>query len=339
MTILLKPLASLAFSKEFQKVHWFHSLLGVLLFFSFSASAQVLDVNQFKIISYTQTSSNPPAGPNVPDTYFFGCYADTDGTVVDGVMYIPGMDGTNLVQGSSNYFSFNSSYFSNTIAFDTNFPGGDYEYDFDYLDSGSNLVTQYVFFTTSTSNLYSDTVPAFTPDCWNGMQAVDPSQSFLFNWNAYKQTDGTDLAYTFLTVSGAGTNVSLLYDGPFAQTSTNLAPNQLAYGTRYSVNLYFSERQTFNSDGARIVAGWDRSTTAYLTTIAPSLSIAAAGSNVSLSWPFNTTNYVLQSTANLAGGSNSWSVVTNIPGTNANGNSLTLPALNAGAFFRLAPAK
>lgn len=68
------------------------------------------------------------------------------------------------------------------------------------------------------------------------------------------------------------------------------------------------------------------------STVAPVLSASVSAGNLSLSWP-STGNYTLQYTLHLT--SSTWQPV-NVPPVIANGfNTVTLPATNAAAFFRL----
>jgi hypothetical protein len=73
-----------------------------------------------------------------------------------------------------------------------------------------------------------------------------------------------------------------------------------------------------------------------LSTIAPWLKIAHDGNNVILTWPSLATNYQLETASGLAS-ANAWNAVTNTPDVNRAINTLTLPAMNRSAFFRLAP--
>ena len=63
--------------------------------------------------------------------------------------------------------------------------------------------------------------------------------------------------------------------------------------------------------------------------------IAPAGTNVILTWAADATTYHLETATNLAN-PGTWSDVTNVPVVTGNTNSVTLPAANASAFFRLA---
>ena len=68
---------------------------------------------------------------------------------------------------------------------------------------------------------------------------------------------------------------------------------------------------------------------------APTLTITYLGSNVILSWPTNTTGFVLQSTSNLIP-SAVWSGVSPSPVVVNARNTVTNPITGAGKFYRLA---
>ena len=65
----------------------------------------------------------------------------------------------------------------------------------------------------------------------------------------------------------------------------------------------------------------------------PALKISASTSQITLVWPANATGFVLQSTANLAGGT--WTAVPGTPVVSNGLNSLTLPVSPTPAYYRL----
>jgi len=246
-----------------------------------------------------------------------------------------------LNQYSPTYFEVGSPYYSNETNFDTDFPGGTYDYNFNYTDAFSNPYNADVIFDISTNDLNAASLPAFTPDCWTAMQSVDPAQPFTLTWNSYALTPGADLAYTFISISDQATGNAIIGpSGPPEVTSTNLAAGTFQYGRVYNVSLYFSERQfpvDYGFGGDSIIAGWDNLTTTTLVTLPLLLQITPAGTNVILTWPADATSYHLETTASLFPAS-SWIAVPNPPTLIGTTNQLVLPASNASAFFRLATA-
>jgi regulation of enolase protein 1 (concanavalin A-like superfamily) len=86
--------------------------------------------------------------------------------------------------------------------------------------------------------------------------------------------------------------------------------------------------------GAAVTSGFDSFTLDETTpTVAPKLSVSASAGNLTITWPASSA-YTLQYTASLSAAN--WQPVTVTPVT-ANGTStVTIPATNAAAFFRLA---
>ena len=302
--------------------------------------AQVLDVNQFETTVYLQTNAAPPAAPNFPNAYFLGTYIDTDpdDDVTNVIVYSPGTGMLPLNQYSPTYFENSTPYYSNITDFEADYPGGTYDYNFNYTDMVLGFVNTDVIFDVSTNDLHATSIPAFTPACWTAMQSVDPAQDFTLSWNAYPLTPGADYAYTFINISDHASGTSAIGpSGPPGLTSTNIPAYTLLYGRVYDVSLYFSERQNpldQGPSGADITVGWDNLTMATLQTLPLWLQIAPAGTNVLLTWPAAATNYQLQAAASLSA-VGAWSVVTNQPVVGGTTNFLTLPAVNASTFFRL----
>jgi len=306
-------------------------------------SPSITEINQFKTAVYSQTNSAPPVAPNAPNAYYFGAYVLVDpNQYVSNVVANPlGGNGllalTNHDPFISNKLYNSTPYYTDEGSFDADYPGGTYDYTFDYTDLLGNLINSDIGFFISYNNLYSDAIPAFTPACWNAMQHVDPSQDFTLDWNSYGLTPGADFAATFINIFVPGGYSLPGFTGLPSEISTNIPAGTLQYGRVYEVDLYFSERQSFYSSGASIISGWDRLTAAYLTTIAPWLKIDRAGQNVIVSWPsLAAPNYQLQTTTGLSH-TNLWQGILLIPNMSGGTNSLTFPATNRAAFFRLAP--
>ena len=67
----------------------------------------------------------------------------------------------------------------------------------------------------------------------------------------------------------------------------------------------------------------------------PTLTISLVGTNVQLSWNGFATEFTLESRTNLIS-TNTWAALTNSPASLTNNHTVvTIPATNAGSFFRL----
>jgi hypothetical protein len=243
-----------------------------------------------------------------------------------------------LNQYSPTYFENSTPYYSNITNLDTDYPGGTYDYNFNYTDIFSNFGNADVIFNVSTNDLFAAAIPAFTPACWTAMQSVDPAQDFTLSWNNYTLTPGADYAYTFININDHESGLQAIGpSGPPGLTTTNIPAHTLLYGRVYDVSLYFSERQAPLDQGpfgAQVTVGWDNLTMATLETLPLWLQIAPAGTNVLLTWPAAATNYQLQAAVSLTA-AGAWNFVTNQPVVSGTTNFLTLPAVNSSTFFRL----
>lgn len=99
-----------------------------------------------------------------------------------------------------------------------------------------------------------------------------------------------------------------------------------------------------NSDFANYDANWfsrGHGTTMLTATAHPlcseftQLSVTNSGSLTTLSWPLTATNYTLQASASVTGGSNSWSTVTNPVSMTTNAFSVTVTNDATQRFYRL----
>jgi hypothetical protein len=63
------------------------------------------------------------------------------------------------------------------------------------------------------------------------------------------------------------------------------------------------------------------------------LGIARTASDLTLSWPIDATNFVLEATTSLP--AVSWTTVTNTPAVTTNERSVQLPTTGNARFFRL----
>ena len=66
----------------------------------------------------------------------------------------------------------------------------------------------------------------------------------------------------------------------------------------------------------------------------PSLSVEASGSDLIISWPLSTQNFVLEVSTNL-GGLNSWTAITNTPAIVDLQNTVTNPISGSARYYRL----
>jgi hypothetical protein len=323
--------------QEGYRIHWFPLAgLALLLTAGTDLRAQVSTFNVFKITVYQQTSPAPPVAPDAPNAYFFGAQLNTTNSFGYVDVYFDGPNqSAYLNELTPFYFDFGSPYYADKPDFDADYPGG--EYDF-YVDHAN--FSEFGSVTIPGQEFYAANSAAFTTNCWNALQQVDPAMVFTLNWNSFAASPGTTSAYSFIDIydENAGTE-------PFAAdfltpdtVTTNIPANTLRYGKTYRINAIFSNRQDTSNAGfgsALGTVGFDKLTYAQLVTIPPWLHIALANTNVLLTWPALATNFELQAVNQLPG-PGVWPAVTNQPAIVGSTNVLLLPAAAASEFFRLA---
>jgi hypothetical protein len=309
----------------------------VLAFASLSLNAQVTNFSVFKVTVYQQTGGTPPSTPDTPNAYYFGAQLNTSDSTgyLDVNLTGPGAAPTAyLSEITPYYFDFGSPYYADKPGLDADYPSGEYDFYVDYTN-----FSEFGSVTVPAQELYATNVAAFTTNCWNAMQQVDPAQDFTLNWNSFVASPGTTSAYTFIDIFNENTG-----EAPFSADfltpdtiTTNIPANTLQYGEVYRVNAFFSNRQDTSDagfGGALGTVGFDNLTYTTLITIPPWLKISAANTNITLTWPVLSTNYVLESAVQLSAGA-VWSTITNVPTPVGYTNVLTLPAAAPGRFFRL----
>ena len=263
-------------------------------------TAQVNDIQQFKIAVYNQTSSSPPA---TPEAFFFGSGldADPDLGISLPMVFTSSQDGFEFIlnQNGPGSFGYGGPTYASKTNFDADYPNGEFDYAFNYFDINSNNIADNILIVTSLTDLYSTVLPAYSPDCWTAMQNVDPAADFPLAWNSYTAAPGADYAHTFI---GSYDNTtfnsqygSFNFDCEPYQTNVVIPAGTLQYGRSYSFLLYFSNRQTptfTNDDGSTgtVIIGFDNQAHANLITIPPPLQIVPADTGVSRIWPVLASN-------------------------------------------------
>jgi hypothetical protein len=317
-----------------------YQLAVIVLFTLFVSSvhAQVTNFSVFKVTVYQQTCGAPPTSPDFPYAYYFGAQLNASYASDFGDVYVvsPGIGREPLTQLTPTDYNFGSPYYADETNFDNDYPGGDYLFvaqeDSD-SESGNVIVPD-------NDDLYATNAAAFTTNCWNAMQQVDPSQDFELDWNSFVPSTNATSAFTFVDVLDPSNNTVFAADFLTPDTmTTNIPAGTLLYGTTYQVNAFFSTRvdtPDAGFGGALGTVGFDNLTYTTLVTIPPWLTISGAKTNMTLFWPSLATNYVLVTTTQLSGDS-TWAAVTNIPCVMGATNELMLPMDLQSQFFRLSP--
>jgi hypothetical protein len=146
---------------------------------------------------------------------------------------------------------------------------------------------------------------------------------------------------TLVINKGAGTvtldNLSQTYDGAAKGVTATTTPGGLTVDITYNGSANAPTNVgSYTVIGTINDANWQGSATNTLVindAIRPQMSLALAGTNLTVSWPQTNTGFTLQSSTNLAPGS--WVTVTSAVPQNTNGQwSVTLPQpTDAGSMF------
>jgi hypothetical protein len=298
------------------------------------SGAQVTNYAAFRMAYFHQTTNAvQPVAPDSPKAYVFRAQLFTvnAGDAANVLVKPPGNRTYNLLSVTPTEVDFDSSYAGIKSLFDTLFPSGTYQYTINSGATAANLTVPAV-------EMYPGTIPYFTSNTWNLMQAVDPANALNVTWNGFTKDAGADSAFALLRILDEATgnvpfSVSLL---PPGTTNYTVPAGTLKYGLTYRAELTFSNRTNNLSAGfgsATATAGYDYVTYASLVTPLPTLKMTYSAPNLILKWPAVPSGFVLES-ATQASPTAVWTTVSNVvmvAGQPTSTNSIS----GAGRFFRL----
>jgi hypothetical protein len=241
--------------------------------------ASLIGVGIFVNTVFDQTSA---AAPTSPTDYFFSIGGTFQNTTDfnSASASDPAIGSPQSLDLSGTSFGTSFPGITSLATFNADYPTGM------YTITAANSVTH-----TSqsgvinyTQNLYTNTIPALSGSTYTGLQGMNPSMPFTFNFNSFTMNPSANTAYTFLTVYN-GSNI-VFTDGFLSPTTTSvlLPANTLLPNTAYSFELNFDDR-LLGTDSVNNVAteqGFDLRTDGSFTTGAAvpepaSLALAALG--------------------------------------------------------------
>jgi hypothetical protein len=235
------------------------------------------DITEFDInfnAQYTQTITGVSATP----FYYFGSRVDQDaGAYNQGSFAYPGPGSPQaytLTSGNT-LFNFQTTPISTRAALDTAYPFGTYTASVTNTVSGATNTDTIQY----TQTAYTSSVPALTPSTYSGLQGLNVTHPFTFNFNAQTPNPLANVSYTFLTLFGPnGTSFAI---GSFLSpgtTSVVLPANTLLPNTQYSFDLDFSDRITGTSTTATNILFDVRTDGTFTTAAVPEpCGLALAG--------------------------------------------------------------
>jgi len=217
--------------------------------FSFTAVsstyAGIIEYNLFRSGVFSQISGN---APTVAGGYFFVARAELENLNdfdIATLMY-PGLGsplGVPLVTptpAAEERFRFTSPLFQTQGAMDTDFPFGIYSLE------ATNTVTNasQTVSINYTQDVYPQSVPALTTSTFLGIQGLNPSLPFTFNFTPFTTGVGPNESFVFFNITDTLLNQSV-FGASFQSagiTSLSLPANTLRTETNYSFELIFSNR-------------------------------------------------------------------------------------------------
>lgn len=213
-----------------------------------------------------QASASPPdvgaAQYRFASRVFLGAASD----IASARVQPPGGSPIAMASAGARYDLF-SAYYPTMAAMNSAFPTGTYAFDV----AGGTLGVQTGSLNQPVVDGYCAEIPAFAPATYAAMQAVDETQPFTLQFNAFTPGPLANNTVTFVIAYSQPDNALAQYVVlPRTATSVTIPANALLANHDYLVGLYFSSRietpnAGFNGTGLSIVAH-DRVTFATMRT-------------------------------------------------------------------------
>jgi len=232
--------------------------LPILVSIAAPLRADLMEVDFFKNISYSQTSG---AAPTTPAGYFAGFreFFQNPGDFDTAMVTYPGPGSPQaLTMQNPTLFAFGSPFVPTQGDLDSAYPFG--TYTFTAINSGTSA-TQAANI-NYTADAYTADIPALTAATFAALQGLNPAAPFTFNFNSFTPNPLASVGLTFLTVFGSS------FGGGHANTTTSavLPANTLLPNTKYTYELDFSDRISGFDSGVPTTLGFDVRTDGTFTT-------------------------------------------------------------------------
>jgi hypothetical protein len=204
------------------------------------------DITEFDI-GFNIQSSQTAAGVSAPNSFYFSARVQQDANAYNQAsLTYPGAGSPQALPLASGgtLFNFETSSFSSKAALDAAYPFGTYTANVTNTSTGATNTDSINY----TRSAYSSTTPALTQATYLGLQGLNASKSFDFNFNAQTPNPVADTSYTFLNIFGP--NGFFYSAGSFLSpgtTNVTLPANVLMPDTQYSFDLDFSDRNVGSS--------------------------------------------------------------------------------------------
>ena len=213
--------------------------------------------------TYTQTSSAPPSklvGYFFTDRAFLASAGDFDG----GTLKFPGSGSPKLGLANPTLLQYATTYLSSRAALDAAFPFGTYTTTVTSSSTGAFQALSM----SHTQDAFSASIPALTAATYNGMQGMNSTAAFTFNFNSFITGTAASQSYVFFTLTNTSTNQAVFSQSFLSSKTTSvLVPAKtLLPKTKYQVLIDFSNRIDGAPGPTRTDQGFDLFTNATFTT-------------------------------------------------------------------------
>jgi hypothetical protein len=245
-----------------------HTLALVALSGMTGIAAAGPDITEFDI-GFNVQSTQTAAGVSAPNAFYFSARVQQDANAYNQASLAypgPGSPQALTLLSGGTLFNFETSSFSTKAALDTAYPFGTYTASVTNTTSGATNTDTINY----TQTAYTSSTPALTQATYLGLQGLNASKSFTFNFNAQTPNPLADAPYTFLTIFGPnGFSLSVGSFLPPGTTSVTLPANALMPDTQYSFDLDFSDRIVGSSTTSTFTLFDVRTDGAFTTAAVP----------------------------------------------------------------------
>ena len=233
----------------------------------------------FKSAIYSQSSTAAPVAPD----YFIGVARIITSSPADlnpvSLNYAGTYNGAGLLTFDDTTYLFYSTPRSTIAALDADFPVGTYTYRiwsaFPYQQSATLMVT---------ATALTPTIPAFTGDTYDRMQAVASGLPFSGGINGWAAGPVGNEFFTFVEARDVNTGeVPYTVQMNPQDTGFTIDPGTLLPNSTYQLSIYYSTRNNQSPGGfggALRLAAWDAVTIGTLITTAPTCVLDYNGDTV-----------------------------------------------------------
>lgn len=228
------------------------------------AEAAITFYDIFYTASYTQTTTSPPA---TPDLYYFATrvISNNPGDLTGAKLTVPPalVLYTLFPVGSGSYLAVRNFPFQS--AMENIFPAGAY----DFSISGGTLGSAAASIQRPASLFFCSEIPAFDAPSFDLFAAYPSNQDVSVGFDGFATPAGANTGVVFLTVFDSSNAVVFNTSQNNPVAALTIPAGTLQPGASYRATLFYSSRIQLSNAGfgtADSIVGCDRSTSAAITT-------------------------------------------------------------------------